>query len=74
MPEELLKRASSILKVYEAHDTMNNKIEEQVTFNFDEENKTNNELSDYIDSIDINNLRPIDAMNVLDEIKKLNNK
>ena len=74
MPDELLKRASNILKVYEAHDTMNNKIEEQVTFNFEEPSKNNNELYNYIDSIDINNLRPIDAINVLDEIKKLNNK
>ena len=74
MPDELLNRASSILKVYEAHDTMNNKIGEQVSFNFEETSKNNNELYNYIDSIDINNLRPIDAMNVLDEIKKLNNK
>ena len=74
MPDELLNRASNILKVYEAHDTMNNKIEEQVSFNFEQQSKNNNELYDYIDSIDINNLRPLDAMNVLDEIKKLNNK
>ena len=74
MPDELLKRASKILKVYEAHDTINNKIEEQVSFNFDESINNNNELIEYIDSIDINKLRPIDAINVLDEIKKLNNK
>ncbi len=74
MPDELLKRASNILKVYEAHDTMNNKIEEQVAFNFEEPVNNKNELYQYIDSIDINNLRPIDAINVLDEIKKLNNK
>lgn len=74
MPEELLNRASSILKIYEAHDTINNKIEEQVTFNFDSSPNVNNELSEYIKNIDINNLRPIDAINVLDEIKKLNNK
>ena len=74
MPDDLLKRASNILKVYEAHDTMNNKFEEQVSFNFEEPSNNKNELYQYIDSIDINNLRPIDAINVLDEIKKLNNK
>ena len=75
MPNDLLKRASEILKIYEAHDTMNNKVQEQVTFNFDtEQNKENKELYEYINNIDINNLRPIDAINVLDEIKKLNNK
>ena len=74
MPDELLKRAQKILKVYEAHDTINNKIEEQVSFEFEDSSKSNNELIEYINNIDINNLRPIDAINVLDEIKKLNNK
>ena len=76
MPDDILSRASSILKVYEAHDTMTNKIPEQVVFNFDEEVKKedNNEVLNYLDEIDINNLRPIDAINVLDELKKLSNK
>ena len=77
MPEGILSRASSILKVYEAHDTMNNLVAEQVTFNFDEEEKkdnSSNELKNYLDEIDINNLRPIDAINVLDELKKITNK
>ena len=77
MPSDLLKRASDILKIYEAHDTMNNKISEQVSFSFDENinnNHDNKELYEYINNLDINNLRPIDAINVLDEIKKLNNK
>ena len=76
MPNDLLKRASEILKIYESHDTMNNsKIQTQVAFDFDApQEKKNSELEDYINTIDINNLRPIDALNVLDEIIKLNNK
>ena len=76
MPEEILARASAILKVYEDHDTMTNKIPEQVVFNFDEEVKKeeHNEVMNYLEEIDINNLRPIDAINVLDELKKLSNK
>lgn len=75
MPSSLLKRASEILRVYEAHDTINNsKSIKQVAFDFDkvEENK-NSKLDDYLKTIDINNLRPIDAINVLDEILKINN-
>ncbi len=76
MPNDLLKRASEILKIYESHDTMNNsKVQTQVAFDFDApQEKKNSELEDYIKTIDINNLRPIDALNVLDEIIKLNNK
>ncbi|MCR4581652.1 MAG: DNA mismatch repair protein MutS, partial [Bacilli bacterium] len=76
MPNDLLKRASEILKIYESHDTMNNsKVQTQVAFDFDApQEKKNSELEDYIKTIDINNLRPIDALNVLDEIIKLNSK
>ncbi|MBP5408075.1 MAG: hypothetical protein J6Y42_02945, partial [Bacilli bacterium] len=73
MPQEILSRASSIRKVYEAHDTMTNKIPDHVVFNFDEEVKKEdtNEVLNYLDEIDINNLRPIDAINVLDELKNI---
>ncbi len=76
MPSDLLKRASEILKVYESHDTMNNsKIQTQVAFDFDIVQETKNtELEDYIKTIDINTLRPIDALNVLDKIIELNKK
>ena len=78
MPEELLIRASNILKIYESHDKMNNNIHEQVTFNFDEvnvvEDHISKELREYLNNIDINNLRPIDAINILDELIKMNNK
>jgi len=77
MPSEILDRASSILKIYESHDNMNNIKSEQVSFNFEEEQKTNeyeSKLQKYLQEIDINNLRPIDAINVLDELKKINSK
>ena len=79
MPEELLSRAQNILKVYESHDTMNNNfnVSKQVAFNFDEEviqeDETSKKLKEYLDKIEINNLRPIDAINVLDELIKIKN-
>lgn len=74
MPEELLKRASDILKIYEENDTINNPSK-QVSFNFDivEEpspaQNTNTELETYLKNLEINNLRPIDALNELAKIK-----
>lgn len=86
MPEELLKRASEILSVYEAKDTKNKKVE-QVSF-FDEEetpeeqkNKVKTEIQ-YIKSeveeelknINVDNLRPIDALNSLYKLKEIMDK
>lgn len=74
MPEELLKRASDILKIYEENDTINNPSK-QVSFNFDivaEPTPTNTttELETYLKNLEINNLRPIDALNELAKIKE----
>ena len=86
MPEELLKRASEILNVYEAKDTKNKKVE-QVSF-FDEEEapkeqkpkvKTeiqyiNSEVEEELKNINVDNLRPIDAVNSLYKLKEIMDK
>lgn len=86
MPEELLKRASEILSVYEAKDTKNKKVE-QVSF-FDEEEapkeqkpkvKTeiqyiNSEVEEELKNINVDNLRPIDALNSLYKLKEIMDK
>lgn len=86
MPEELLKRASEILSVYEAKDTKNKKVE-QVSF-FDEEEvpkeqktevKTEiqyikSEVEEELKNINVDNLRPIDALNSLYKLKEIMNK
>ena len=84
MPEELLTRAQNILKVYESNDKINNNRNvEQVAFNFDNnvEKNTNNEdnikyeeIKKCLENININSLRPIDSLNILDEILKINSK
>lgn len=86
MPEELLKRASEILSVYEAKDTKNKKVE-QVSF-FDEEEtpkeqkpevKTEiqyikSEVEEELKNINVDNLRPIDALNSLYKLKEIMDK
>ena len=86
MPEELLKRASEILSVYEAKDTKNKKVE-QVSFFDDEEApkeqkpkvKTeiqyiNSEVEEELKNINVDNLRPIDALNSLYKLKEIMDK
>ena len=75
MPEDLLNRASIILNGYETNAPKSkNKNMEQVSFNFDDSkkdkviNKNYQELTNYLDTLNINNLRPIDALNTLDSI------
>lgn len=83
MPEELLKRASEILSVYEAKDTKDKKVE-QVSF-FDEEETSKeqkpevkteiqyikSEVEEKLKNINVDNLRPIDALNSLYKLKEI---
>ena len=89
MPEELLKRANAILKEYEDSDTKSN-IKQVSLFdlNLDEPkelemkepdkeyqvNSQNQELLTEISNLNLDNLRPIDALNELYKLKKLINK
>ncbi len=78
MPEELLDRASKILKVYESNDKINNNLNiEQVAFDFSDNKIVDDtkyqELDQKLSKININNLRPIDALNELNNIIELNN-
>lgn len=70
MPESLLKRANEILKFYESGEKKNDNSS-QITFDFEEKN---DELKEYIDSIDPLNITPIEAMNILFTIKEKNRK
>ena len=76
MPEELLKRAYEILSIYEKNDTINNPSK-QVSFNFDEldthkkEETDDSEVVNYLKSLKVENLRPIDALLELDKLKKM---
>ena len=89
MPEELLKRASAILKEYEDSDKTSN-IKQVSLFDLDDEehqvkevadsstnysvNSQNTELVTEINNLNLDNLRPIDALTELYKLKDLINK
>lgn len=83
MPEELLKRASEILSVYEAKDTKDKKVEQVSFFDEEETSKEQNpevkteiqyiksEVEEELKNINVDNLRPIDALNSLYKLKEI---
>ena len=70
MPEELLSRAEEVLQEYEKNKI---KVDDKVQLTMDFNNQANpkeSEIVKKIENIDIYNLTPIDALNILYEIKK----
>ncbi len=73
MPEDLLERASEILKEYESGSKKMAKEESKVQLSFDFEEKEraeDNELRQKINAIDPLNMTPLDALNYLYELKQ----
>ena len=71
LPDSLLKRAEEILKTYESNEKKEKVIE--LTLPLEEEKKS--EVEEKIKNLDILNTSPIDALNILFELKKeVNNK
>ena len=69
LPDEITKRASNILKVYENKEKNRDKIIQE-SFNFDFEEKEDDETIKEIKELDILKLTPMDAINFLYEIKE----
>ena len=71
LPDSLLKRAEEILKTYESNEKKEKVIE--LTLPLEEEKKS--EVEEKIKNLDILNTSPMDALNILFELKKeVNNK
>ena len=74
MPKELLNRANEILKVYEDNAKDTPILQDtQVSFNFDEPESVSSEALDRLDEIDPLKVTPMDAINLLYELKELAN-
>lgn len=72
MPKELLDRASEVLKVYESNEKETPVLKNtQVAFNFDEPEVVESKALDRLDEIDPLKVTPMDAINLLYEIKEL---
>ena len=68
MPTSLIERANKILSEFETAEGNNPKIKEQIAFSFEDEDS---KLKEYIKSIDVNNITPRQAMDLLYIIKEM---
>lgn len=68
MPDELILNATKILSGYEAKSGEKTAINEQISFDFE---KDNNKLIDYLNSIDVNNTTPREALDILYVAKEM---
>lgn len=71
LPDEIIKRADKILSVYENADkNIKEPVGEQCSFDFDEKPSTN-KILERLNEIDPLKITPIEAMNVLYELKQM---
>ena len=70
LPHEVIKKANELLKEYESKsiNTSKTKIVKQYTLDLEEEKK--DELREFIKGINVLNITPLEAINLLDEIKR----
>ena len=70
LPHEVIKKANELLKEYEEKDnnTTKTKIVKQYALDLEEEKE--DELREFIKGINILNITPLEAINLLDEIKR----
>ena len=72
MPESVVKRANEILKYYENNTKKKNVVNEQISFAITEEKESDVEIR--LKEIDPLKLTPIEAINILYELKNINKK
>ncbi len=70
LPEEVIEQANKLLRKYEEKDKTNTKKEQiQLDFNYEQKDP----LREYIESINPNEITPIESLIILNEIKKRSN-
>ena len=74
MPEEVIENASNILNFYENNKNSNRENKVQLSMNFEEPKLEDNKIEKKLDKIDILNITPIEALNILYDLKELNKK
>lgn len=70
MPAELIDRANKILSIYESSDDRKLEVKEQISFDFDN-NENCDKISAYLRNIDVNNITPKEAIDILYTIKDM---
>ena len=70
LPKEVINKSNELLNMYETKEDKNGDSRVyQYQLNLEEDKK--DELRDYLNEININNITPIDAINILDKMKKM---
>ena len=71
MPDELLDRAEEILSEYESNSKKKNPEEKvQLAMNFEPNVKKDDIIKETIDKIDVLNTTPMEALNILFDLKQ----
>ena len=70
LPDSVIKDANEMLEVYESRSDSKSKKVKQLELDFSK-NESNSELSNYIKSINLYETTPIEAINILDKLKKM---
>ena len=71
LPDSVINEANELLEIYENRETSKSKKVKQLELDFTHQNNDNNELIDFIKKINLYETTPIEAMNILDKIKKM---
>ena len=69
LPSSVIKEANELLEIYEKRDNTKSKKVKQLELDFKEND--NSEIVDYIKSINLYEVTPIEAINILDKLKKM---
>ena len=70
LPDKVINRANELLEMYESKDKKESKTVTQFQLDFTEEPKED-KLREYLDTIDPKYITPIEELNILDKLKKL---
>ncbi len=70
MPEDIVKRAQSILESYESEEKTSKKQDSQISFDFTEREES--KVEKYLKNIDPNAMTPKEALDTIYELKELN--
>ena len=70
LPDKVIERANELLEMYESKDKKESKTVTQFQLDFTEEPKED-KLREYLSTIDPNYITPIEALNILDKLKKI---
>ena len=69
LPDDVIKEANEMLEVYESKSENKGRRVKQIAFDFTENKE--DKLRDYLKTINQYEVTPIEAINILDKIKKI---